>query len=84
MWCLKGRGEGVIGPVDRVYIWVMRERGVQGNLLVSGMEYLVNMIPGLRNTREFGLGHTELEMLPSQDTELEMLRRLLDQLCSRY
>ena len=48
------------------------------------MDYLVNMIPGLRNTREFGFGHTELEMLPSQDTELEMLRRLLGQFCSRY
>ena len=48
------------------------------------MDYLVNTIPGLRNTREFDLGHTELEMLPSQDTELEMLRRLLDQLCSSH
>ena len=46
------------------------------------MDYLVNTIPGLRKTRELGLGHAELEMLPSQDTELEMLRRLLDQLCS--
>ena len=65
-------------------IYLGYERGVQGNLLVPGMDYLVNTIPGLRNTREFGLGHTELEMLPSQDTELEMLRRLLDQLCSSH
>lgn len=40
------------------------------------MDYLVNIITRLRNAREFGLGHTDFEVLSSQDIEVEMFRSL--------
>lgn len=59
---------------------------VQCNLLVSGVDYLVNTITRLNNARGFGLGQTEFEMLPSQDIEVEIFRRLgyTDQLVNEY
>lgn len=40
------------------------------------MDYLVNTITRLKNARGFGLGQTDFEMLPRQDVEVDIFRRL--------
>lgn len=56
----------------------MRKREEFSVISGSGIDYLVNTVTRLKNTREFGLGCTESEMLPSQDIEVEMSRYVLD------